>query len=54
MEENVISYEAIATNETEQVVLKLSELGYPVSNETNSFGKKIKSYMSCAVGRIRK
>ncbi|WP_299127333.1 heavy metal-associated domain-containing protein [uncultured Winogradskyella sp.] len=33
---------------------KLSDLGYPAIGETNSFPKKAKSFVSCAVGRMRK
>lgn len=31
----------------------LSNLGYPVAGETNTLGKKAKSYVSCAVGRFK-
>ena len=31
----------------------LSKLGYPVQGEANSIGKKAKSYVSCAVGRMK-
>ncbi|NQX85556.1 MAG: cation transporter [Flavobacteriaceae bacterium] len=30
----------------------LSQLGYPIIGENNSFGKKAKSFVSCAIGRI--
>lgn len=33
---------------------KLSSLGYPSTDETNSLPKKAKSFVSCAVGRINK
>ncbi len=36
----------------QQVKDKLSDMGYPEVNEENSLGKKAKSYVSCAVGRI--
>lgn len=49
-----VNFDALPPEDTERVVLKLSELGYPVVNERNSFGKKAKSYLSCAIGRIQK
>lgn len=54
LEDSTVSFKAIPPEDMELVVLKLSELGYPVSDETNSFGKKAKSYLSCAIGRIQK
>lgn len=33
---------------------KLSELGYPLVGENNSLPKKVKSFVSCAVGRMSK
>lgn len=30
----------------------LSNLGYPAINEENTFGKKAKSFVSCAIGKI--
>lgn len=38
----------------ESVKTKLSDLGYPMAGEENSFPKKAKSYVSCAVGRMTK
>ncbi len=31
---------------------ELNSMGYPVVGDENSFGKKAKSYVSCAIGRI--
>lgn len=33
---------------------KLSDLGYPMVGEANTFTKKAKSFASCAVGRMTK
>lgn len=52
--DSTISFKSIPPEETEGVIQRLSELGYPVNDETNSLGKKIKSYVSCAIGRIQK
>jgi copper chaperone CopZ len=30
----------------------LSQLGYPIDGENNSLGKKAKSFVSCAIGRM--
>lgn len=54
LEDSTISFKAIPPEDTEQLIQRLSELGYPVSDETNSLGKKVKSYVSCAIGRIQK
>ena len=32
----------------------LSKLGYPILGEKNHLGKKAKSYVSCAIGRMQK
>lgn len=31
---------------------ELSRLGYPQVGDTNNFGKKAKSFVSCAIGRL--
>ena len=51
--------EEVSLNSNSEVNLKLakkklSDLGYPDLGETNSFPKKAKSFVSCAVGRMRK
>lgn len=48
---------AVAFNYTEAIELEsvktlLSKLGYPVTGESNPLGKKAKSFVSCAIGRI--
>jgi len=37
----------------EKVKEALSELGYPAVGSKNSFGKKAKSFVSCALGKIK-
>lgn len=54
IDNSTVSFDALPPEETERVVIKLSELGYPVLDEKNSLGKKAKSYISCAIGRIQK
>lgn len=48
-ETEVISYEGNPPRE--QVIAILSKLGYPEKGH-NSFTKKAKSYVSCAIGRM--
>ena len=36
----------------ENVSQLLSQLGYPIDGENNSLGKKAKSFVSCAIGRM--
>ncbi|SHH31842.1 heavy-metal-associated domain-containing protein [Winogradskyella jejuensis] len=38
----------------ESVTKKLSDLGYPLKGEANTLPKKAKSFVSCAVGRMKK
>jgi copper chaperone len=40
--------------ERSKITEKLQSLGYPEATEENSFLLKIKSYASCAVGKIKK
>lgn len=34
------------------IKLDLANKGYPVVGDSNSLGQKVKSYVSCAVGRV--
>ncbi|MFS4467886.1 heavy-metal-associated domain-containing protein [Maribacter sp. 2210JD10-5] len=52
IEDGIVSFNTVSHNETERIALELSEMGYPVSDEKNSLGKKAKSFVSCAIGRI--
>ena len=51
---NTVSCEHTDAIDIDHIIGVLSKLGYPVVEETNSFEKKAKSYLSCAIGRIRK
>jgi|TARA_B110001469_G_scaffold113683_1_gene117201 copper chaperone len=53
-ETNTVSYENEFTNAVESATKLLSKLGYPVNGDANSIGKKAKSFVSCAVGRMGK
>ena len=35
-----------------EVLQVLDLMGYPLENESNSLGKKAKSYVSCMIGRV--
>ena len=41
-------------NETtyKSVLLKLSQMGYPIVGDKNTLTKKAKSYVSCAIGKF--
>ena len=53
-ETNTVSFEHSLVDALETATKRLSELGYPVSGDANSIGKKAKSFVSCAVGRMAK
>ena len=53
-ESNAVSFENEFTNGVETAILLLSKLGYPVNGDANSIGKKAKSFVSCALGRVAK
>lgn len=53
-ETNTVSLENELPNGVESATTLLSKLGYPVDGDTNSIGKKAKSFVSCAVGRMAK
>ncbi|MDG1147494.1 MAG: heavy metal-associated domain-containing protein [Crocinitomicaceae bacterium] len=43
----------VTSNEVVRLVIdKLSQLGYPIVSDENSMGKKAKSIVSCAVGKM--
>jgi copper chaperone len=54
IETNTISFDNELPNEIETATTLLSQLGYPVDGDANSIGKKAKSFVSCAVGRMAK
>ncbi|MEQ8241541.1 MAG: heavy-metal-associated domain-containing protein [Cyclobacteriaceae bacterium] len=39
-------------SDRQDFVVKLGKLGYPEKGTGNTFQKKVKSYVSCAVGRL--
>lgn len=51
---NMVSFENESATEVDSAILLLSKLGYPVDGDANSIGKKAKSFVSCAVGRMAK
>ena len=54
IETNTVSFDNELPDEIETATTLLSQLGYPVNGEANSIGKKAKSFVSCAVGRMAK
>jgi copper chaperone CopZ len=51
---NTVSFENELASEVESATKLLSKLGYPINGDVNSIGKKAKSFVSCAVGRMAK
>ncbi|MFD0863779.1 heavy-metal-associated domain-containing protein [Sungkyunkwania multivorans] len=49
-----VSFSYETNDGLETVKKELSKLGYPLSDDANSFGKKAKSFVSCALGRLAK
>lgn len=47
-----VHFDYVETPQVEHVIELLSKLGYPVEGESNPIGKKAKSFVSCAVGRM--
>lgn len=47
-----VSFNHNSETEFNLVKQKLSDLGYPMTGESNSLPKKAKSFVSCAVGRM--
>jgi len=47
-----LNYDTLATLKKAQNIL--TKLGYPIVGEQNNLGRKARSYVSCAVGRIGK
>lgn len=53
VDESTVSFETDNTDFIDKVKAKLSKLGYPEVNSTNTGLHKAKSYVSCAVGRLK-
>lgn len=52
VEESIVSVNLTDLNKLTAIKQTLSKLGYPAENDSNSIGKKAKSYVSCAIGKI--
>jgi copper chaperone CopZ len=50
---DTVTFEYMESSDLELVKKELSKLGYPPFGEKNSLPKKVKSYISCAIGRIK-
>ncbi|WP_298541346.1 heavy metal-associated domain-containing protein [uncultured Aquimarina sp.] len=49
-----VSFKYDTDDGLETVQKELTKLGYPLADDENNLGKKARSYVSCAIGRIRK
>ena len=49
-----LTYKCLTAADKIAVVQKLNNLGYPVIEDENSISLKAKSYVSCAIGKIKK
>lgn len=52
VESSTVHFDSDNEQVTENVKSKLAKLGYPIIDADNTQFQKIKSYISCAVGRI--
>ena len=52
-EDDSVSFHYNSSEQLSAVNELLSKLGYPIAGEANSLTKKAKSYVSCAVGRMK-
>lgn len=51
---NTVSLNYSQESTLENVKNVLRNIGYPIFGEENTLGKKVKSYVSCAVGKMSK
>ncbi len=51
---NTVSLNYSQESTLENIKNVLSNIGYPIFGEENTLGKKVKSYVSCAVGKMSK
>lgn len=49
-----VSFSYDTDDGVETVQKELTRLGYPLADDENNLSKKARSYVSCAIGRIRK
>jgi len=54
VETSEVSFNYLTEVDKKAVYQKLKSLGYPAVEEENSLGLKAKSYISCAIGKIKK
>jgi len=54
VEQSEVKVELASESLLDKVKARLSQIGYPTLEEENTFGKKAKSYVSCAIGRVSK
>lgn len=52
VEEGAVSFQADSEQISLEVKEKLNTMGYPAVGEDNTLGKKAKSYVSCAIGKM--
>jgi copper chaperone CopZ len=52
VEKSAISFDYPSEEKLIEVKEKLKTLGYPEDGEANSLGSKVKSYVSCAIGKM--
>jgi len=53
-EVHTVDFKYNTDNQLETAIALLSTLGYPVEGELNPLTKKAKSFVSCAVGRMKR
>jgi copper chaperone len=51
LESGIVSIQSTNEINENEIVQKLAQMGYPKVGE-NDLGKKIKSYVSCAIGKL--
>ncbi|MGO3182070.1 MAG: heavy-metal-associated domain-containing protein [Aequorivita sp.] len=52
VDESAISFHSVDAESTIKVKEKLKSLGYPSTEDSNSFSSKAKSFVSCATGKL--
>jgi len=50
---STVSFDNMDTDDLQDVIRTLNELGYPLIDAENSLKQKAKSYASCMVGRMK-
>ena len=52
-EDESVSFDYDSNNDLEKAKHILESIGYPLQGEANRIGSKAKSYISCAIGRVK-